>query len=151
MAIFCGIDPGKKGAMAIMGYSNTTGERYMMKIIPFDPQEYIKALKQYNGATVCIEQVHSISKQGIASSFTFGVMYGWLLGMLDTIGVSYQAVSPQKWKKDFDLLRSDKSKSVEVCRHLLPNANLYRTERCKKPDDGMAEAALLAIYARRHF
>ena len=137
--------------MAIMGYSNTTGERYMMKIIPFDPQEYIKTLKQFNGATVCIEQVHSISKQGIASSFTFGVMYGWLLGMLDTIGVSYQAVSPQKWKKDFGLLRSDKSKSVEVCQHLLPNANLYRTERCKKPDDGMAEAALLALYAKRHF
>lgn len=151
MSIYIGLDPGKKGAMAIMGYSNTTGERYMMKIIPFDPQEYIKALKQYNGATVCIEQVHSISKQGIASSFTFGVMYGWLLGMLDTIGVSYQAVSPQKWKKDFGLLRSDKLKSVEVCQHLLPNANLYRTDRCKKPDDGMAEAALLAIYARRHF
>ena len=151
MSIAIGIDPGKKGAMAIMGYSNTTGERYMMKIIPFDPQEYIKTLKQFKGATVCIEQVHSISKQGIASSFTFGVMYGWLLGMLDTIGVSYQAVSPQKWKKDFGLLRSDKSKSVEVCQHLLPNANLYRTERCKKPDDGMAEAALLALYAKRHF
>lgn len=151
MSIYIGVDPGKKGAMAIMGYSNTTGERYMMKIIPFDPQEYIKTLKQFNGATVCIEQVHSISKQGIASSFTFGVMYGWLLGMLDTIGVSYQAVSPQKWKKDFGLLRSDKSKSVEVCQHLLPNANLYRTERCKKPDDGMAEAALLALYAKRHF
>lgn len=151
MSIYIGIDPGKKGAMAIIGHSNTTGETYMCKIIPYDPQEYIKALKQYNGATVCIEQVHSISKQGIASSFTFGVMYGWMLGMLDTIGVSYQAVSPQKWKKDFGLLRSDKSKSVEVCHHLLPNANLYRTERCKKPDDGMAEAALLALYAKRHF
>lgn len=149
--IAVGIDPGKKGAMAIIGYSHETGETYMCKIIPYDPQEYIKALKQYNNATVCIEQVHSISNQGIASSFTFGSMYGWLLGMLDTIGVSYQAVSPQKWKKDFGLLRSDKSKSVDVCQHLLPNANLYRTDRCKKPDDGMAEAALLAIYARRHF
>lgn len=151
MSLYIGLDPGKKGAMAIIGHSNTTGETYMCKIIPYDPQEYIKTLKQFNGATVCIEQVHSISKQGIASSFTFGVMYGWLLGMLDTIGVSYQAVSPQKWKKDFGLLRSEKSMSVEVCQHLLPNASLYRTERCKKPDDGMAEAALLALYAKRHF
>lgn len=150
MAIFCGIDPGKKGAMAIMGYSNTTGERYMMKIIPFDPQEYIKALKQFNGATVCIEQVHSISKQGIASSFTFGVMYGWLLGMLDTIGVSYQVVSPQKWKKEYGL-NSDKAKSIEVCHRLFPNVSLKRTERCKKDDDGLAEALLLCEYARRHF
>lgn len=151
MSLYIGLDPGKKGAMAILIPPMSEREPYECEIIPYDPRKYIDTLKQYNGATVCIEQVHSISKQGIASSFTFGVMYGWLLGMLDTIGVSYQAVSPQKWKKDFGLLRSDKSKSVEVCQHLIPNANLYRTERCKKPDDGMAEAALLAIYARRHF
>ena len=149
MSIYVGIDPGKKGAMAIIGHSNATGETYMCKIIPYDPQEYIKALKQYNGATVCIEQVHSISKQGIASSFTFGVMYGWLLGMLDTIGVSYQAVSPQKWKKEYGL-NSDKAKSIEVCHRLFPNVSLKRTERCKKDDDGFAESLLLAEYARRH-
>lgn len=149
MSLYIGLDPGKKGAMAIIGHSNTTGETYMCKIIPYDPQEYIKALKQYNGATVCIEQVHSISKQGIASSFTFGVMYGWLLGMLDTIGVSYQAVSPQKWKKEYGL-NSDKAKSIEVCHRLFPNVELKRTDRCKKDDDGIAEALLLSEYARRH-
>ena len=150
MSIYIGLDPGKKGAMAIIGYSHETWETYMCKIIPYDPQEYIKALKQYNGATVCIEQVHSISKQGIASSFTFGVMYGWLLGVLDAIGVSYQTVSPQKWKKHFGL-NSDKAKSVEVCKRLLPQADLKRTDRCRKDDDGMAEAALLAIYAKRNY
>lgn len=149
MSVHVGIDPGKKGAMAII--ESTPDGIGEVKIIPFEPSDYISALKKYSGATVCIEQVHSISKQGIASSFTFGVMYGWLLGMLDTIGVSYQAVSPQKWKNSFGLLRADKSKSIEVCQHLLPQANLYRTERCKKPDDGMAEAALLALYAKRHF
>lgn len=150
MSIYIGLDPGKKGAMAIIGYSHETGETYMCKIIPYDPQEYIKVLKQYNNATVCIEQVHSISKQGIASSFTFGSMYGWLLGVLDAIGVSYQTVSPQKWKKHFGL-NSDKAKSVEVCKHLLPQADLRRTDRCRKDDDGMAEAALLAIYAKRNY
>lgn len=151
MSVYIGLDPGKKGAMAIMGYSNTTGERYMMKIIPFDPQEYIKTLKQFNGATVCIEQVHSLPREGVKSVWSFGQTYGWLLGVLDAVGLSYQTVPPNLWKKDFSLLRTEKKQSIEVCKRLFPNANLKRTERCKKDDDGMAEAALLAIYAQRHF
>lgn len=151
MSIYIGLDPGKKGAMAIMGYSNTTGERYMMKIIPFDPQEYIKTLKQFNGATVCIEQVHSLPREGVKSVWSFGQTYGWLLGVLDAVGLSYQTVPPNLWKKDFSLLRTEKKQSIEVCKRLFPNANLKRTERCKKDCSDFAEALLLAEYARRHF
>ena len=150
MSIYIGVDPGKKGAMAIMGYSNTTGERYMMKIIPFDPQEYIKTLKQFNGATVCIEQVHSLPHEGVKSVWSFGQTYGWLLGVLDAVGLSYQAVSPNLWKKDFSLLRTEKKQSIEVCKRLFPGIELKRTDRCKKDDDNMADAALICEYARRH-
>lgn len=150
MAIFCGIDPGKKGAMAIMGYSNTTGERYMMKIIPFDPQEYIKTLKQFNGATVCIEQVHSLPHEGVKSVWSFGQTYGWLLGVLDAVGLSYQTVPPNLWKKDFSLLRAEKKQSIEVCKRLFPGIELKRTDRCRNDDDNMADAALICEYARRH-
>ena len=150
MSIYIGIDPGKKGAMAIMGYSNTTGERYMMKIIPFDPQEYIKALKQFNGATVCIEQVHSLPHEGVKSVWSFGQTYGWLLGVLDAVGLSYQTVSPNLWKKDFSLLRTEKKQSIEVCKRLFPGIELKRTDRCRNDDDNMADAALICEYARRH-
>lgn len=149
MAVYVGIDPGKKGAMAIMGYSNTTGERYMMKIIPFDPQEYIKTLKQFHIATCCIEQVHALHGNGITSSFSFGQTYGWLLGILDALGISYQTISPQRWKREYGL-NSEKEKSIEVCKRLFPDVDLKRTERCKKDDDGYAESLLLAEYARRH-
>lgn len=150
MSIYCGIDPGKKGAMAIMGYSNTTGERYMMKIIPFDPQEYIKTLKQFNGATVCIEQVHSLPREGVKSVWSFGQTYGWLLGVLDAVGLSYQTVPPNLWKKDFSLLRTEKKQSIEVCKRLFPGIELKRTDRCRNDDDNMADAALICEYARRH-
>ena len=150
MSIYVGIDPGKKGAMAIMGYSNTTGERYMMKIIPFDPQEYIKTLKQFNGATVCIEQVHSLPHEGVKSVWSFGQTYGWLLGVLDAVGLSYQTVSPNLWKKDFSLLRAEKKQSIEVCKRLFPGIELKRTDRCRNDDDNMADAALICEYARRH-
>lgn len=150
MSVYIGVDPGKKGAMAIMGYSNTTGERYMMKIIPFDPQEYIKTLKQFNGATVCIEQVHSLPHEGVKSVWSFGQTYGWLLGVLDAVGLSYQTVSPNLWKKDFSLLRTEKKQSIEVCKRLFPGIELKRTDRCRNDDDNMADAALICEYARRH-
>ena len=150
MSIYIGVDPGKKGAMAIMGYSNTNGERYMMKIIPFDPQEYIKTLKQFNGATVCIEQVHSLPHEGVKSVWSFGQTYGWLLGVLDAVGLSYQTVSPNLWKKDFSLLRTEKKQSIEVCKRLFPGIELKRTDRCRNDDDNMADAALICEYARRH-
>lgn len=150
MSIYIGVDPGKKGAMAIMGYSNTTGERYMMKIIPFDPQEYIKTLKQFNGATVCIEQVHSLPREGVKSVWSFGQTYGWLLGVLDAVGLSYQTVPPNLWKKDFSLLRADKKQSIEVCKRLFPGVELRRTDKCRTDDDNMADAALICEYARRH-
>lgn len=150
MSIYIGVDPGKKGAMAIMGYSNTTGERYMMKIIPFDPQEYIKMLKQFNGATVCIEQVHSLPREGVKSVWSFGQTYGWLLGVLDAVGLSYQTVPPNLWKKDFSLLRTEKKQSIEVCKRLFPGIELKRTDRCRNDDDNMADAALICEYARRH-
>ena len=150
MSIYIGLDPGKKGAMAIMGYSNTTGERYMMKIIPFDPQEYIKALKQFNGATVCIEQVHSLPREGVKSVWSFGQTYGWLLGVLDAVGLSYQTVPPNLWKKDFSLMRTEKKQSIEVCKRLFPGIELKRTDRCRNDDDNMADAALICEYARRH-
>lgn len=150
MSIYIGLDPGKKGAMAIMGYSNTTGERYMMKIIPFDPQEYIKTLKQFNGATVCIEHVHSLPREGVKSVWSFGQTYGWLLGVLDAVGLSYQTVPPNLWKKDFSLLRTEKKQSIEVCKRLFPGIELKRTDRCRNDDDNMADAALICEYARRH-
>lgn len=40
-------------------------------------------------------------------------------------------------------------KSFEVCRKLFPDVSLLPTSRCKKSHDGMAEALLMAEYARR--
>ena len=144
--IWIGIDPGAKGAMAVIQGDDAV-------VIPFDQDSYIrylKDIKQNFPCICCIEAVHSISGQGIASSFKFGTSYGWLLGMLDTIGIPYQPVTPQKWKKEFGL-NSDKAASVEVCKRLYPNVNLLRTERSRKEDDGMAEALLMATYAMRKF
>lgn len=146
--IWIGIDPGAKGAMALVGVKDGP------EIIPFDQKRYIDRLWMYQidgyDMICCIEAVHSISGQGIASSFKFGTSYGWLLGMLDSIGIPYQPITPQKWKKEFGL-NSDKATSIEVCKRLYPSVSLLRTDRSRKEDDNLAEALLMATYAKRKF
>ena len=79
--------------------------------------------------------------------FTFGEGFGWLKGVLDAYEISYQEVPPQTWKKEFGL-NSKKEKSIEVCQQLFPDANLV-PHGCQKEHDGIAEALLMAEYARR--
>lgn len=146
--IYIGIDPGAKGAMAILRDNGCP------EIIPFDTNEYMSRLWtlkiEYQNCICCVEAVQPIRGNGIIALFKLGQSYGWLLGVLDSIGIPYQPITPQKWKKEFSLT-SDKAKSVEVCRRLYPDTSLKRTERSKKDDDNFAEALLMATYAKRHF
>ena len=80
--------------------------------------------------------------------FSFGENFGWLQGVLEAFGVSYELVRPLKWKREFSVT-ADKNSSIAVCKRLFPDVSLLPTERCRKDNDGMAEALLMAEYARR--
>ena len=146
MKTYIGIDPGKSGAMAIM---HPTGD---IEVIPFDAVKYSVALAHVSlksdGVMCCVEKVSAMPGQGVVSMFNFGHNLGVIEGLLRGYGVPYQLVPPQTWKKEFSL-SSDKAKSIEVCQKLFPNVSLLATERSRKPNDGMAEALLMAEYARR--
>ena len=145
---YIGIDPGKSGAMAVLWEDGRT------EIIPFDPNAYVLAIFKVsntantNRSICCLEHVSAMPKQGVTSTFNFGENFGWIQGVLDSFGVSYELVRPQKWKKEFSVT-ADKNSSIAVCKRLFPDVSLKRTERCTKDDDGMAEALLMAEYARR--
>ena len=79
--------------------------------------------------------------------FNFGVNFGWLKGVLDAFEISYQEIPPQTWKKEYGL-NSKKELSIEVCQRLFPEANLV-PHNGRKAHDGIAEAILMAEYARR--
>ena len=81
--------------------------------------------------------------------FNFGKAYGYILGALDISMVSYELVTPQAWKKEFHL-SADKKTSIECCKRLFPTVELRRNMQCRTDHDGMAEALLIAEYARRH-
>jgi crossover junction endodeoxyribonuclease RuvC len=146
--IYLGIDPGKRGAVAYM--METPGGNFVTNAVPMEQALFtLKALAS-TGKPIraCIEKVHAMPKQGVTSTFTFGAGYGWLKGVMDALGISYQEIPPEKWKKEFGL-NTDKQKSIAVCRQLFPEADLRPSERSRVDNDGMAEALLMAEYARR--
>lgn len=143
--IYIGIDPGKSGAMAVIfeGMERTV-------LVPFDDREYINILRDLNSqiAKACLEHVTAMPKQGVTSMFNFGQNFGYIKGLLEAFQIPYELVRPQKWKKEFSIT-GDKNSSIEVCKRLFPGVSLLRTERCKKDDNNIAEALLMAEYARR--
>lgn len=147
MKHYIGIDPGKNGGVAVI---TVDGDDRAVNVFAYDDDIFRAALQQicFEECVCCIEEVHAMPKQGVTSSFNFGKSYGYLLGVLDACFIPYQPVRPQVWKKEFGL-NSDKLKSIEVCKRLFPGINLRRTEKCKTDHDGMAEALLMAEYARR--
>lgn len=143
--IFCGIDPGRGGGIAVIREDDSVVTSV------FDETGYKSILQTLNGSSlVIVEDVHAMPKQGVTSMFNFGFNKGWIVGLLYAYGIPTQLVSPQKWKRTFGL-DNDKQKSIECAMRLYPNANLYATPRCKKMHDGIAEALLMAEYAKRQY
>lgn len=144
--IYIGIDPGKDGAMAIL-----FDKSYEAEIWTFSPESYKMVCETYGKYTTrcCLERVGAMPGQGVTSTFKFGENFGFIQGLLAAYSIPYELVTPQKWKKGFQIT-GDKNSSIAVCKRLFPGVGLHRTERCTKDHDGMAEALLMAEYARRH-
>ena len=144
MKTYIGIDPGKSGALALLT------EDGQCTVVPFHESAYITILSAASGpaSVCCLEKVGAMPGQGVVSMFNFGHNLGYIEGLLQAFDIPYQLVPPQTWKKEF-CVTSDKNTSIEVCRKLFPHVSLLPTARSRKPSDGMAEAMLLAEYARR--
>jgi crossover junction endodeoxyribonuclease RuvC len=89
-------------------------------------------------AIACIERVSAMPRQGVASSFQFGVGFGSVLGVLQAMHCRVELVTPASWKKGLGL-SSDKHASLYKARLLFPFADLRLAKH-----DGRAEALLIA-------
>lgn len=142
--IYIGIDPGANGGIGIIDTKEGTAQ-----VMPYTDGGLRTILTECNGAKkIMVERVHAMPGEGTKSSFNFGETFGYILGMLDAFYVPYELVLPQKWKKEFGCT-ADKQTSIDTCRRLFPTVELKRTPKCRTDHDGMAEALLIAEYARR--
>lgn len=144
MTVYIGIDPGASGGFAFISDHGAV-------TFPWDNTEFIRTMRTFPhdmDIIAYVEKVGAMPQNGSVSMFSFGKAAGFIEGVLSAMQIPYQLVPPQKWKKEYSL-GSDKAKSIEVCERLFPKVNLLRTERCTTKHDGMAEALLIAEYARR--
>jgi len=146
MEIYIGIDPGVTGAMATISSNGVS-------VFDFDDGETLERLRIVGSlpekTVAVIEKVHSMPKQGVASSFKFGQNFGQWIGRLETLRIRFDFVTPQKWQKEiFDsMAKGDrKSMSLDRARRLFPEMAEYLK---RKKDHSRADAILIAEYCRR--
>ena len=108
-------------------------------------------LEAYAPKVVGLETVHSMPKQGVASTCTTCRGHGELKGLLCGLHIPCQPVLPQRWVKKFvgqkKLTYAErKAESVKVARYRWPELPIKY-----KRDWGMADASWIALYAWREF
>lgn len=92
-----------------------------------------------------IELVGSMPNQGVASAFTFGKVTGVALGIIVAHLIPLEQIAPGKWKRHMGVT-ADKDSCRRRASQLLPKyAHLWDSST----KDGLAEAALLAIYGSK--
>jgi hypothetical protein len=91
---------------------------------------------------VVVERVHSMPKQGVASTFKFGVAYGIIQGVVTGAGIPLHLVVPGVWKKHFKLIGQDKDAARALAIRLYPEL----TGLHLKKHVGRADALLLGRY-----
>ncbi len=156
--IYIGIDPGLGGAVAAIDGTNVKLYDAPTAIVKGTKRDYIvhematilRNLVPYeeDAAHIVIEAVHSMPKQGVASSFSFGRGLGLWEGVAAGLGIPYTKVAPQTWKKAMmpDMNRENKDSSRIIATRLFPNAVDMLS---RKKDEGRAEALLMAEYGKR--
>lgn len=140
-----GIAPGRDGALAVV-----SGFGSVIKLVPFDVETYRNVIRRAGCYSVkcCLENVSVTPEQDAASAFGLGEGFGFIQGLLAANEIPYEVVAPQEWKKEFQIT-GGKNSSVAVCGRLFSGTNLRRGEQEKEDHGGMAEALLMAEYARR--
>ena len=140
--IFIGVDPGQSGAVVALDECG-----HVVRVVKNDGTERdtFEAFCGYENSDVfaIIERVHSMPKQGVASSFKFGQSYGFLRGCLVGSCAVFSEVTPQQWQKTMGCLtHGDKNVSKQRAQQLFPREKITHKT---------ADAFLIAEYCRRDF
>lgn len=143
-----GIDPGSKGAVAMV---SPMVETWDLPPLAADFRDLLYESLMLTGVDtmrVYIEKAQSFPGMGVSGAFNYGQGYGTILGILAACRISVVEVSPAKWKKALgltgeatDTLKEKKDRARKMARQLFPEANLSRADK--------AEALLIAEYGRR--
>lgn len=145
----CGVDPGKTGGMVLL-----RDDGAILTSLPLDLLELrtiAEHLRDWAPTHTFVEQVSAMPGQGVVSTFTFGRVFGEVLGMLAALDLPHTLVRPATWQKvAYAGVSGDgKERSRVAAARLFPKENFHATPRSRTPHGGMVDAALIAEYGRR--
>ena len=152
--IIIGIDPGISGAISVIEnkkilevYDTPTmieGKKNKRQINGAQVTNIIK--ERLNGGKeviVVVEHVNAMPGQGVTSMFNFGQSFGVIKGICAALGLPIYFIRPTKWKKHFNLIKTNKDASRTKVIEAYPEiaSKLHR-----KKDSNKADAILIARY-----
>lgn len=152
MTIYCGIDPGFSGAIALYDPVKNWLEISDCPVVKVNGKSemlmagVVDILKSAHINAVFIEKSQSMPKQGVSSTFSYGMGYGSYIGIIATLELPFTKVPPAVWKKALGV-PSDKDAARARASELLP---AHAHNWLKKGQHGRAEAALIAYYGAGH-
>ena len=151
-----GIDPGISGAICffeegevkdIIEMPNMAEGKKNKRQIN-GPQLYNEIETRIKGRSkkeisVVVEKVSAMPGQGVTSMFNFGQSYGVIKGICSAMQLPIHFVTPAKWKKYFNLIKTEKdasrTKAIEIFPYFSPNLS-------RKKDSNKADAILIASF-----
>ena len=102
-------------------------------------------IKKYNiqNINVVVEQVSAMPGQGVTSMFNFGQSFGVIKGICSALSLPIYFVRPAKWKKHFNLIKTNKDASRTKVIQIYPEIS---SKLSRKKDSNKADAILIARY-----
>ena len=159
--LIIGIDPGIAGAICFFQNGEVLdvidmptmadGKKNKKQINgPQFYNEIYSRLKNYSkkDVIVVIEQVSAMPGQGVTSMFNFGQSFGVVKGVCSAMQLSVHYVRPVKWKKYFNLLKTEKEASRSKAIEIFPYIS---SQLSRKKDSNKADAILLASFFNNTF
>ena len=152
--IIIGIDPGVSGAICILTNGKITeiydmptmidGKKNKKQVNGAEVTNIInKELENEKNAKVVIEHVSAMPGQGVTSMFNFGQSFGVLKGICAALRLPVHFIRPVKWKKHFNLIKTEKDASRTKVIETFPYIS---SQISKKKDANKADAILIARF-----
>ena len=136
-----GIDTGYSGC--VVSLHRETGEvdgLINLSETPHDIAEFVRA-RSLSIDKAYLEKVGAMPRQGVSSTFKFGTSYGFCLGLLTSLLVPFEEVTPAKWQQVMKCRSGgDKKITKAAAQRLFPRMKVTHKN---------ADALLIAEYGRR--
>jgi len=141
---YVGIDPGQNGGMVAIHRDGTVASTKM----PATRRDVFDWLAQTTHPIAVVEKVHAMPKQGVSSSFKFGMQFERVCMALVAARIPFREVTPQAWMKGMSIPPRKKTESGTqwknrlkgIAQQLFPSVNVTLAT---------ADAFLIAEYCRR--